>query len=103
VHRLGDLTLDRESRELRVAGRQVTLTRLEYRLLEELMLGGGRAVPHDDLLGRVWGPAHRGRLNYLRVYVARLRAKIEESPSVPQIIVSVPGVGYRVGAPLAEA
>jgi two-component system KDP operon response regulator KdpE len=97
VHRLGELTLDRESRELRVAGRQVTLTRLEYRLLEELMLGAGRPVQHDDLLARVWGPAHRGRLNYLRVYVARLRAKIEESPSVPQLIVSVPGVGYRVG------
>jgi two-component system KDP operon response regulator KdpE len=103
VHRLGELTLDRESRELRVAGRQVTLTRLEYRLLEELMLGAGRPVQHDELLARVWGPAHRGRLNYLRVYVARLRAKIEESPSVPQLIVSVPGVGYRVGGYVESA
>ena len=98
----GDLVLDVESRELDVDNRRVTLTRLEFRLLEELMLAGGLALRHDDLLSRVWGPSHRGRLNYLRVYVARLRRKIEIDPARPRIIFSVPGVGYKLGSPTAS-
>ncbi|MDB4944217.1 MAG: kdpE [Labilithrix sp.] len=96
--RYGDLVLDVESRELAVDDRRVTLTRLEFRLLEELMLAGGLALKHDDLLTRVWGASHRGRLNYLRVYVARLRRKIEQDPSHPRIIHSVPAVGYRLAS-----
>ena len=92
----GALALDVESREVRIGERSLTLTRLEYRLLEALMLAEGHAVAHDDLLAQVWGPAHRGRLHYLRVYVARLRRKIELS-SAQRIIVSIAGVGYRLG------
>ena len=97
-HSFGELKLDVASRELRVAGNRVTLTRLEYRVLEELILAGGHAVAHQDLLGRIWGPAHRNRLNYLRVYIARLRAKIELHGAAPRLIVSVPGVGYRLAS-----
>lgn len=90
-----DLVLDFEARELTVAGRRVLLTRLEYRLLEELVLAGGHLVQHDVLLARVWGPAHRGRLHYLRVYIGRLRQKIEQAGSqVP--IMNIPGLGYRL-------
>ena len=95
--RFADLTLDLEARELHVDGRPIALTRLELRLLEELMVASGLAVKHDDLLTRIWGATHRGRLNYLRVYVARLRRKIEIDPARPRIIFSVPGVGYRLG------
>ncbi|HSO31846.1 MAG TPA: response regulator transcription factor [Labilithrix sp.] len=97
--RFADLTLDVEARELHVDGRPIALTRLELRLLEELMVASGLAVKHDDLLTRIWGPTHRGRLNYLRVYVARLRRKIEVDPARPRIIHSVPGVGYRLASP----
>lgn len=91
----GDLVLDLESCELTVSGRRVALTRLEYRLLEELVLARGHLVPHGELLTRVWGPAHRGRLPYLRVYVGRLRQKIEHAGAhVP--ITNVAGLGYRL-------
>ena len=95
LHVCGDLVLDLESRELTIADRHVVLTRLEYRLLEELVIAAGHLVPHDDLLTRVWGPAHRGRLQYLRVYIGRLRQKIEQAGArVP--ITNVPGLGYRL-------
>ncbi len=95
LHVCGDIVLDVESRELTIADRHVVLTRLEYRLLEELVLAAGHLVPHDDLLTRVWGPAHRGRLQYLRVYIGRLRQKIEQAGArVP--ITNVPGLGYRL-------
>jgi two-component system, OmpR family, KDP operon response regulator KdpE len=94
--RFADLTLDLEARELHVDGRPIGLTRLELRLLEELMVASGSPVKHDDLLTRIWGASHRGRLNYLRVYIARLRRKIEIDPAKPRIIFSVPGVGYRL-------
>ena len=95
LHVCGDLVLDLEARELTIADRHVVLTRLEYRLLEELVIAAGHLVPHDDLLTRVWGPAHRGRLQYLRVYIGRLRQKIElAGAQVP--ITNVPGLGYRL-------
>jgi two-component system KDP operon response regulator KdpE len=95
LHVCGDLILDLESRELTIEDRHVVLTRLEYRLLEELVLAAGHLVSHDDLLTRVWGPAHRGRLQYLRVYIGRLRQKIEQAGTrVP--ITNVPGLGYRL-------
>lgn len=95
VLRCGELSLDVESRDLHVGDRRVALTRLEYRLLEALLLAGDHAVRHDQLLEQVWGPAHVGRLHYLRVYVARLRRKIEAGPE-DRLIISVPGIGYRL-------
>jgi len=95
LHLCGDLVLDVEARELTIGDKHVVLTRLEYRLLEELVLAAGHLVAHDDLLTRVWGPAHRGRLQYLRVYIGRLRQKIEQAGArVP--ITNVPGLGYRL-------
>ncbi len=95
LHVCGDLVLDVEARELTIGDKHVVLTRLEYRLLEELVIASGHLVAHDDLLTRVWGPAHRGRLQYLRVYIGRLRQKIEQAGArVP--ITNVPGLGYRL-------
>lgn len=95
LHVGSEVVLDLESCELTVAGHRVALTRLEYRLLEELLLARGRLVPHDELLTRVWGPAHRGRLAYLRVYVGRIRQRIERAGGrVP--ITNVAGLGYRL-------
>jgi two-component system KDP operon response regulator KdpE len=91
----GNMVLDVEARQLSVAGQVVVLTRLEYRLLEELVVAGGNVVEHDELLTRVWGPAHRGRLHYLRVYVGRLRQKIDHA-GAPDPITNLPGIGYRL-------
>ena len=102
VNVCGQLVLDLESRELTVATRPIHLTRLEYRLLEELVLAAGHLVTHDDLLTRVWGPAHRGRLHYVRVYIGRLRLKVARFGfRLP--ITNVLGIGYRLDAGVATA
>lgn len=94
--RLGDLALDVDAGAVQLAGRRVDLSRLEYRLLVELMIGGGRVVSREHLLERLWGVAPPERLNDLRVHVNRLRAKLGREGAVAPSIVSVPGVGYRL-------
>jgi two-component system KDP operon response regulator KdpE len=74
----------------------VHLTRKEYGLLIELAKYPGRVVTHAQLLRAVWGPAHEGDVEYLRVAVRGIRAKLEVDPAVPTLIVNEPGVGYRL-------
>jgi two-component system KDP operon response regulator KdpE len=76
-------------------GEEVRLTPTEWRLLEALVTRPGRLVPQRQLLAEVWGPGYAVETNYLRVYVAALRRKLETDPSRPRHLLTEPGMGYR--------
>jgi two-component system KDP operon response regulator KdpE len=80
-------------------GEQVHLTPTEFRLLARLVRQAGQVVTHRQLLSDVWGPEHVDQLQYLRLYMGQLRAKLETQPAEPKWLLTEPGVGYR----LAEA
>ena len=80
-------------------GEPVHLTPTEFRLLARLVRQAGQVITHRQLLADVWGPEHVDQLQYLRLYMGQLRAKIEDHPAEPQWLLTEPGVGYR----LAEA
>lgn len=91
----GDLTIDLVKRLVTRAGQALRLSPKEYDLLAQLVEGHGKVVTHRQLLTAVWGPAHVEDVQYLRVFVAQLRQKIEPDPSAPSLITTEPGVGYR--------
>jgi two-component system KDP operon response regulator KdpE len=95
---IGDLVIDLERRRVTRADQPVRLSPKEYELLARLVMGGGRVLTHRQLLTAVWGPAHVHDVQYLRVFVGQLRAKIEEDPAAPKLIATEPGVGYRFNA-----
>ena len=82
-------------------GVAVKLTPKEYDLLAHLARGEGRLLTHRQLLTAVWGPAHRDDSQYLRVFVGQLRAKIEEDPANPRLILTELGAGYRFAEAVA--
>lgn len=82
-------------RVTRADGGDVRLTPTEWQLLEVLVRNRGRLVTGQQLLHEVWGPAYATETNYLRVYVAQLRRKLEPNPSRPQYLITEPGMGYR--------
>lgn len=90
-----DLFLDLTARRVRRSGKDVHFTPTEFNLLAELATHPGEALSHDTLLTRVWGPEYRFETQYLKVYVGRLRDKIEPDPNKPKLIQTVRGVGYR--------
>jgi DNA-binding response OmpR family regulator len=94
--RSGDLTIDFSQRLVSVAGAPVQLSRTEYKLLRALAQQAGRVLSHDTLLERVWGPGYGGEVEFLWVYVRRLRRKLEPDPKSPRYILTIPGVGYRL-------
>jgi DNA-binding response OmpR family regulator len=94
--RRGDLEVDVDAHEARVAGRRVALTRTEWRLLELLVAHAGWVVPHERIVSRVWGRDEPGDLDSLRVFVRRLRAKLGDDASRPRWIETVRGLGYRL-------
>jgi two-component system KDP operon response regulator KdpE len=73
----------------------IGLTPTEWQLLEVLVRNRGRLVTQRQLLQEVWGPAYETESNYLRVYVAQLRRKLEPEPSRPRYLLTEPGMGYR--------
>ena len=77
-------------------GKEVHVTPKEWDLLAELAKHPGRVLTHENLLRTVWGPAHVGQTEYLRVAIRALRQKLEAQPSQPELIVNEPGVGYRL-------
>lgn len=91
----GNLTIDLIKRLVTRDGQAIRLSPKEYDLLAQLVVGGGKVVTHRQLLTAVWGPAHEEDVQYLRVFVAQLRQKIEADPSSPTLITTEPGVGYR--------
>jgi two-component system, OmpR family, KDP operon response regulator KdpE len=89
-------TIDLAAKEARgVDGGAIRLTPTEWHLLEVLIRSEGRLVPQRDLLQEVWGPAYETETNYLRVYMAQLRRKLEPEPARPRHLITEPGMGYR--------
>jgi DNA-binding response OmpR family regulator len=95
----GQLRIDVGGRRVFLSGEEVRLTRTEFDLLAELAARRGEALPHETLLEKVWGPEYRGENHYLKVYIGRLRDKLEDNASEPRLIVNVRGVGYRLNVP----
>ena len=96
---VGDLTVDLAARRVLVRGEEVHLTPIEFDLLRVLAVHRGKLVTHRQLLHEVWGPQYAHETHYLRVHVAHIRSKIEADPSRPQLLVTDPGVGYRLRDP----
>jgi two-component system KDP operon response regulator KdpE len=92
----GNVTIDLLARRVTKADDEVHLTPKEYAVLAELAKHPGRVLTHSHLLRTVWGPAHEGQIDYLRVAVRALRLKLERDPSRPELIVNEPAVGYRL-------
>ena len=95
VKRYGDLEIDLGGHVVRRGGAEVRLTPTEFSLLEQLVTNAGSVLTHRQLLQRVWGPEYGGEAEYLRVYVNRLRHKLEPDPANPRYFLTEPGVGYR--------
>ncbi len=96
---VGDLTVDLAARRVLVRGEEVRFTPIEFDLLRALAVHRGKLITHRQLLHEVWGPQYAHETHYLRVHVAHIRAKIEADPSRPQLLVTDPGVGYRLQEP----
>ncbi|HWL68854.1 MAG TPA: response regulator [Geminicoccus sp.] len=97
VLRVEDLEIDLPRHRVTRGGRELKLTPREFDLLALLVRHAGKVVTHRQLLTTVWGPAHEHDTQYLRVYVGQLRQKIERDPAAPALIVTEPGIGYRLG------
>jgi two-component system KDP operon response regulator KdpE len=103
----GPLSIDFTARAVSVGGQRVTLTPKEYRLLQILAQHSGNVVTHQFLLREIWGNEHVDDTHYLRIFVRKLRRKIEADPTQPRILLTELGVGYRLvasdAAPAAHA
>jgi len=97
VLQYGALELDSEAQSVICRGERLKLTRTEYDLLHYFMRNVGKALPHHAILQNVWGPEYGGEAEYLRVYIGRLRRKIEIDPANPQYLQTEYGIGYRFG------
>jgi two-component system, OmpR family, KDP operon response regulator KdpE len=90
----GEITTDLEQHRVTVRGSPVELTPTEFNLLYYLMENTGKVLPHQAILQNVWGHEYGGEAEYLRVYIGRLRQKIEADPADPQYLITERGVGY---------
>lgn len=93
------LSIDFASRTVTVNGKTVSLTPTEYELLRYLVLNEGTVLTHRALLERVWGEEYTDAPEYLKVYIQRLRNKLEKDPANPQLLLSERGVGYKFVKP----
>ena len=92
----GDLEIDTEKHKVTVADRTITLTPIEYAVLEELAKNVGRVLTTNLLLQRVWGPQYSDATDYVKGVVRRLRVKLEPDPAHPRYIITEPHLGYRL-------
>jgi two-component system KDP operon response regulator KdpE len=92
----GPLVIDLEHRLVTLDGKEVHLTPIEFKLLVLLAQNAGKVLTHRQILKEVWGPAFVGQPHYVRVRMAELRKKIEPDPGRPKLLVTEPGVGYRL-------
>jgi two-component system KDP operon response regulator KdpE len=99
---VGPLTIDLAARAVTLNGARLALTPKEYRLLQVLAQHAGNVVTHQHLLKEVWGSIHVQDTHYLRIFVRKLRQKIEPLPDSPKILVTELGVGYRLAHSGAE-
>jgi two-component system KDP operon response regulator KdpE len=98
IFEVGDLRVDLARRQVMVAGKEVHLTPIEYKMLATLIQHAGKVITHQQLLKAVWGPGYATETPYLRVYIGQLRHKLEADPARPRYLVTEPGVGYRLRA-----
>ncbi len=97
--RSGDLEVDFDAQQARIKGRPVELTPTEYKLLYHLVRNAGSVLTHATLLAKVWGREYVDEVDYLRVYVRRLRDKLSDDADHPRYIRTERGLGYRFLAP----
>ena len=93
-----DVKIDLARRTVKKSGEEVSLTRTEYELLRHLAVNAGKVLTHRELLREVWGPEYGEETEYLRTFVKQLRRKLERDPSRPTLLVTQPGLGYRLTA-----
>jgi two-component system KDP operon response regulator KdpE len=93
---IGSLSLDLSRRTVTVDHQEVHLTPIEYRLLSLLAQNAGKVLTHRQILKEVWGASYANETQYLRVFMAHLRRKIERNPARPRLLITEPGVGYRL-------
>jgi two-component system KDP operon response regulator KdpE len=99
VFRVGGLEVDLVHRIVRVEGAEVRLSPKQYRLLQILVAHAGKVMTHRQLLSEIWGAAHRDDVQYLRVFIRKLRSRIEADPARPSYLLTELGVGYRLRTP----
>ena len=95
----GPLRINYATHEVRINGKQIKLTPIEYKLLYQLTRSAGNVLQHDQLLTKIWGPEYLGEFDYLRIYIRRLREKIEPDPQQPRYILTERGLGYKFAEP----
>jgi two-component system KDP operon response regulator KdpE len=96
IVRFGTIQVDLGSHMVTKAGEEVGLTAMEYALLQILVTNRGKIMMHKNLLRALWGPQFESHTNYLRVYMRRLRQKLEDQPDQPVFLQTVAGFGYRL-------
>jgi two-component system KDP operon response regulator KdpE len=96
VFETAGLRVDLEKRQVSLRGEPVKLSPKEYDLLKLLVQHAGKVLTHQFILREVWGPAHENDVQYLRVFARQLRQKIEADAARPQLLLTEPGVGYRL-------
>lgn len=94
--------IDDAQRLVTIDGAPTQLSKTEYRLLRALAQNLGKTLSHEALLTQVWGPAYSKEIEFVWVYIRRLRRKIEPDPARPRYILTAPGVGYRLAAPAGQ-
>lgn len=92
----GEIVVDLSSRLVYIGCEEIHLTPIEYKLLVTLIKYRGKVVTHNQLLREVWGQGYNEETQYLRVYMAQLRRKLEKDPANPRFFLNEPGVGYRL-------
>jgi two-component system KDP operon response regulator KdpE len=90
------LEVDVARHQVRLRGTPLHLTPIEFAILASLLRQRGRVITHEHLLREVWGDGAEGNRHYLRIYLSGLRRKLEENPANPRMLLTVPGVGYRL-------
>ena len=96
VLQTGDLSVDSVARIVKVRGQQVKMTVTEYALLLHFVKHAGKVLTHGQLLREIWGVTDVEKTSVLRVYIGYLREKLESDPSRPRLLLTEPGVGYRL-------
>jgi two-component system KDP operon response regulator KdpE len=86
-------------RVVTTSGEEIRLTPTEWQMVEVLVRHAGKMVAQKQLLQEVWGPAYETETNYLRVFMAQVRRKLEPNPSAPRYFITEPGMGYRFVLP----
>lgn len=92
----GDLRMDLVRHEVFLRGEKINFTPKEYALLKYFVVNRGKMLTHKDILKEVWGAAHSQDAQYLRTFIGQIRSKIEKNPSQPEMILTEPGIGYRM-------